>query len=228
LRLSPSVSAILAADGPVGVTATPVESLRVDPVTAALVKRYGTPEIAAAADGEQFRRLARSITSQSVSTAAARATSERLFALPAYTGGVTPKATLAADPATLADAGLGKRKARSLREAAAAWADGQIDPATLRDADEQAVREAITDVYGLGEWTASMYLIFVLGREDVFPVGDLAVRRAMTALYGHADDDHEAMRETAAHWTPHRSYATRLLWAFYEDEDAAAATFQPA
>ncbi|MFB6167994.1 MAG: DNA-3-methyladenine glycosylase [Haloferacaceae archaeon] len=208
-------------------TATPPDSLRADPVTAALVEHYGTPEVAPAAADERFRRLARAITSQSVSTAAARATRERLFALPVYADGVTPEATLAADPDALADAGLGERKARYLREAAAAWADGQIDPATLGDADERAVREAVTDVYGLGEWTASMYLLFVLGREDVFPVGDLAVRRAMTALYGHADENREEMCETAARWAPYRSYATRLLWAFYEDEDADAAAFRP-
>lgn len=208
-----------------GVTGDPTTSLRADAVTAALVERYGTPDITPAADGERFRRLARSITSQSVSTAAASATRERLFALPAYDDGVTPEATLAADPEALAGAGLGARKARYLREAADAWAEGRIDPATLGGADERDVRAAITDVYGLGEWTASMYLIFVLGREDVFPVGDLAVRRAMTALYGHPDDDREGMRETAARWAPHRSYATRLLWTFYEDSDADAAAF---
>jgi DNA-3-methyladenine glycosylase II len=213
-----------AAAGPAGVTATPADSLGADPVTAALVERYGTPEVAAAADGDRFRRLARSITAQSVSTAAARATRERLFSLPAYDGGVTPEATLAADPGALAGAGLGERKARALREAAAAWADSRIDPATLADADERTVRGAVTDVYGLGDWTASMYLISVLGREDVFPVGDLAIRRSMTALYGIPDDDREEMRAAAERWAPHRSYATRLLWTFYEDEDADAAT----
>jgi DNA-3-methyladenine glycosylase II len=203
---------------------TPTKTLRADPVGAALVDRYGTPTVEPAAEGERFRRLARSITAQSVSTAAATATRDRLFALPAYDDGVTPAATLDADPATLADAGLGERKARSLREAAAAWADGRIDPATLCDADERTVREAVTGVYGLGDWTASMYLVFVLGREDVFPVGDLAVRRAMTALYGHPDDDRDGMCATAERWAPHRSYATRLLWSFYEDDAADAAT----
>ena len=191
---------------------------------AALVDRYGAPTVEPAAEGERFRRLARSITAQSVSTAAAAATRDRLFALPAYDDGVTPAATLDADPAALADAGLGERKARSLREAATAWADGRLDPATLGDADERTVREAVTGVYGLGDWTASMYLVFVLGREDVFPVGDLAVRRAMTALYGHPDDDRDGMCATAERWAPYRSYATRLLWSFYEDDDADAAT----
>lgn len=205
-------------------TDAPTETLRADPVGAALVDRYGTPTVEPAAAGERFRRLARSITAQSVSTAAATATRERLFGLPAYADGVTPAATLDADRAALADAGLGERKARYLREAATAWADGRIDPATLGDADERTVREAITDVYGLGEWTASMYLVFVLGHEDVFPIGDLAVRRAMTALFGHPDDDREGMSTAAERWAPHRSYATRLLWAFYEDDDVDATT----
>jgi len=207
------------------VTPSPDACLRADPVTAALVDRYGVPTVEAVPPGEGFRRLARAICSQSVSTAAARATRERLFALPAFDDGVTAAATLAADPAALADAGLGERKAEYLRAAARAWAEGRIDRATLADADETAVRAALTDVYGLGEWTASIYLLFVLGREDVFPVGDLAVRRAMTALYGHADDDHAGMCATAERWAPYRSYATRLLWAFYEDEDADAAAF---
>ncbi|ESS05969.1 MAG: DNA-3-methyladenine glycosylase II [uncultured archaeon A07HB70] len=203
----------------------PTESLRVDPVTAALVDRYGVPTVEPVPSGEGFRRLARSVCSQSVSTAAARAVRERLFALPAFDDGVTAAATLAADQASLAAAGLGERKADYLRAAATAWVEGRIDRATLADADEATVRAAVTDVYGLGEWTASIYLLFVLGRPDVFPVGDLAVRRAMTALYGHADDDHGAMRATAERWAPHRSHATRLLWTLYEDDDETAAAF---
>jgi DNA-3-methyladenine glycosylase II len=205
----------------------PTATLRADPVLASLVDRYGAPAVEAVPAGEGFRRLARSVCSQSVSTAAARATRERLFALPAFADGVTAEAALAADPAALADAGLGERKAAYLRHAAEAWVEGRIDRATLADADEAAVREAVTGVYGLGDWTASMYLLSVLGRPDVFPVGDLAVRRAMTALYGHADDDHAGMCATAERWAPYRSHATRLLWSFYEDDDADAAVVDP-
>lgn len=182
---------------------------------AALVDNFGPRRVEPADDG--FRRLVVTIVNQSVSTAAATAVRERLFAL--FDDGVTPEAVLAADPETLADAGLGEQKTEYVRNAARAWAKGDIAREALADATTEEVRERITGVRGLGDWSADMYLLFVLGREDVFPVGDLAVRRAMTALYGHADAERDAMVQFAERWRPWRSYATRYLWAYYEADD---------
>ena len=180
-----------------------------------LVEAFGVPAVEPAENG--FRRLVVTIANQSVSTAAAETIRERVFDL--YDRPVTPEATLALDPERLADAGLGERKAHGVRAAARAYRDGEIAPDELRDADAETVHDRITAVPGLGEWSARMYRIFVLGRPDVFPVGDLAVRRAMTDLYGYADDERPAMVDHAARWEPHRSAATLLLWRYYEADD---------
>jgi DNA-3-methyladenine glycosylase II len=196
----------------------PVTTLRRDPTMAALVDHFGPRRVEPAEDG--FRRLLVTVVNQSVSTAAATAVRERLFDL--FADGVTPEAVLETDPETLAAAGLGERKAEYVQNAARAWTDGDIAREALANAPEPTVRERITAVRGLGDWSADMYLLFVLGREDVFPVGDLGVRRAMTDLYGLADDERAAMVERAERWRPYRSHATRYLWAYHEAEDRPA------
>ncbi|MDY6780743.1 MAG: DNA-3-methyladenine glycosylase 2 family protein, partial [Halobacteria archaeon] len=69
-------------------------------------------------------------------------------------------------------------------------------------------------IHGIGEWTAEMYLIFGLGREDVLPLGDLAVRRSFEELYDA--DDRDSMRREAEAWRPYRSVGTLYLWEWYE------------
>ncbi|MFB6160733.1 MAG: DNA-3-methyladenine glycosylase [Haloferacaceae archaeon] len=194
--------------------ADPAAALRTDPTMAALVDHFGPRPVEPADDG--FRRLVVTVVNQSVSTAAARAVRERLFDA---VDEVTPESVLAADREALADAGLGERKAEYVQNAARAWRDGDVSRAALADAPAEEVRERVTGVRGLGDWSADMYRLFVLGREDVFPVGDLAVRRAMTDLYGYADDERDAMVEHAERWRPRRSHATRYLWAYYEADE---------
>jgi DNA-3-methyladenine glycosylase II len=193
----------------------PTAVLRREPTMAALVDRFGPLRVEPAEDG--FRRLLVTVVNQSVSSAAAAAVRERLFDL--FDDDVTPEAVLATDPATLAAAGLGERKAEYVRAVATAWRDGDVAREMLADLDDEAVHERITAVRGLGDWSARMYLLFVLGRDDVFPVGDLAVRRAMEALYGYDDGERAAMVEHAERWRPYRSHATRYLWASHEAED---------
>jgi DNA-3-methyladenine glycosylase II len=81
--------------------------------------------------------------------------------------------------------------------------------------DDEAVVDELTTITGVGRWTAEMQLIFSLGREDVFPAGDLGIRNAMETLYG--DLDRAEMVERAAAWAPYRSYASRYLWRLTDD-----------
>ena len=75
--------------------------------------------------------------------------------------------------------------------------------------DEEVIDE-LTDIHGVGDWTAKMYMIFVLAREDVFPVEDLGIRKALENLYGL--ESRSEMREKAEEWKPYRSLASRYLW----------------
>jgi DNA-3-methyladenine glycosylase II len=179
---------------------------------AALVDDFGCVEVEPVEEGEEFRRLVVSIARQSVSTASADAVLERLFD---SLDEVTPRSVLETAPEKLVSTGLGETKTEYVREAARAFRDGDYGRDALDDATNNEVRDALTEIRGIGEWTADMYLIFVLGRDDVLPLGDLAVRRGMESLYGVETRDE--MRDVAKNWKPYRSYATRYVWKWYED-----------
>lgn len=186
------------------------EALRTDAVLGPVVERHGPLSLSPAAD--LFERLVVSIVRQQVSMAAAAATRERLFDRVE----ITPEGVLAADRETLRDAGLSRQKARYLHEAAGTFRDRGWERESFVDRSDEAVIEALTDITGVGEWTARMQLIFALGRPDVFPVGDLGVREGMRALYGE-DLDRETMVDRAERWAPYRSYASLHLWRIDED-----------
>jgi DNA-3-methyladenine glycosylase II len=190
-------------------------TLREDPTMARLIERHGPLAVEPA--GDEFARLCTSIVNQQLSTASAAAIHGRF--LDALGGDPTPDRVLAADEDDLRDAGLSGTKVEYLRNVAAAFRDGERDLTRegLADASDEEVVAALTEIRGVGEWTARMYLIFALGREDVLPLGDLAVRKGIERVYNDGDDLTRAeMREIGDAWRPYRSYGTRYVWAEYE------------
>ncbi len=189
--------------------------LRDDPVMAALVDRHDPYE---EPDWDEYERLCISIINQQLSTASATAVRERVFDV--LEGEVTPETVLAADEAALRDAGLSRSKVEYVQNAARAFQSGDFSRAGLAEHSNDEVIEALTEIRGIGEWTARMYLLFVLERPDILPLGDLAVRRGIEQLY--ADDGEELtraeMHEIAEAWRPYRSVATRYIWAEYESD----------
>lgn len=189
-----------------------VESvLRTDPVMAGLVERYDRDT---ERERSPFERLCVSIINQQLSTASAAAVRERTFEV---LGEVTPERVLAADADALREAGLSASKVEYVRNAATAFRADDLTPSGLSHLDDDAVVDRLTEIRGVGRWTAEMYLIFVLERPDVLPLGDLAVRRGIESLYSDGDEMTRAeMRSVAAAWRPYRSYGTRYVWAAYE------------
>lgn len=193
----------------------PETVLRRDPVMARLVDRHGSLD-APAVDAE-YERLVVSIVNQQLSTASAEAVRERVFAL--FDGEITPEAMLEADEAALRDAGLSRSKVEYARNAAEAFAENDYSREGTAHLDDDEVVAALTEIRGVGDWTARMYLLFVLGREDVLPLGDLAVRRGIEQLYGDGEELTRAeMRDIAEVWRPYRSLATRYVWREYESD----------
>ncbi len=187
--------------------------LRTDPTMASLIDEHGRLTVTPAAD--EFGRLCRSVVNQQLSTASAAAIRERVFA--ALDDDVTPERVLAADEQRLREAGLSGTKVEYLRSIATAFDERDLTREGLSELSDEAVVADLTTITGVGEWTARMYLIFALGREDVLPLGDLAVRRGIEALYNDGEELTRAeMREIAEPWRPYRSYATRYVWADYE------------
>jgi DNA-3-methyladenine glycosylase II len=187
--------------------------LRQDPVMATIVERHDPYE---EPDWTEYERLCISIINQQVSTASAAAIRERVFDV--LDGEVTPETVLAADEDALYEAGLSRSKIGYVRNAAEAFQENDYTRSGLADHTNEEVIDALTEIKGIGDWTARMYLLFVLERPDILPLGDLAVRRGIENLY--ADDGEELtraeMREIAETWRPHRSVATRYIWAEYE------------
>ena len=187
--------------------------LREDPVMADLLERY---DPYTERDWAEYERLCVSIINQQLSTASAAAVRGRVFEL---LGEVTPESVLAAEEAALREAGLSASKVEYLRNTARAFQERDYTREGLADLTDEEVVDRLTEIRGVGEWTAHMYLLFVLERPDVLPLGDLAIRRGIEDLYGNGGAMTRAeMREVAEAWRPYRSVATRYIWADYEAE----------
>ncbi len=166
----------------------------------------GPPPLRRREDG--FPALLNAIVSQQISVAAAAGIWARLEA-----AGLTTEAAVAAAPEeALRAAGLSRPKAAYARALAASG----LDYAALRGAPEEEAVSTLTSLPGIGRWTAEIYLMFAVGRADVFAPGDLALREAARALYGletrPAIPELERMAEA---WRPWRAVAARILFAYY-------------
>jgi len=189
---------------------SPHEALRADPDIEPLVETHGELTLDPASD--LFERLVVSILRQQVSMASAAATRERLF--DAVT--VTPEGIRAADNEVLRDVGLSRQKTRYVNEVADAFLEHGYSLEAFADAADQEIHEELTAITGVGDWTANMQLLFAFGREDVFPVGDLGIRKGFEAVVGDGYSRAE-MCEYAERWSPYRSYASLYLWRASED-----------
>ncbi|MEX1234324.1 MAG: DNA-3-methyladenine glycosylase 2 family protein [Roseovarius sp.] len=155
-----------------------------------------------------FAELLSAIVSQQVSVASASAIWGRMQ----EAGLTAPAPVLQAGEDGLRTAGLSRQKIRYAQELARAG----IDYDALRAAPTEEVLQTLTAVPGIGTWTAEIYAMFSLGRADVFAHGDLALQEAARILYDLPERPKErAMRAMAADWSPYRSVAARLLWAYY-------------
>ncbi len=194
----------------------PETVLQHDPVMADLLARYDPHPIEPF--GCEYERLFVSIVNQQLSTASATAVRERAFEV--LDGDIRPETVLDADGEALLEAGLSSQKLEYVREAARAFLERDFTRAGLADRSNEDVVAELTSIRGIGEWTARMYLIFVLERPDVLPLGDLAVRRGIETLYNDgASLTRAEMREIAEPWRPYRSLATRYVWAAYESDE---------
>jgi DNA-3-methyladenine glycosylase II len=155
-----------------------------------------------------FAALLRAIVGQQVSVASALAIWARLEA-----AGLTEAATVAAaSDDDLRAVGLSRQKARYGR----ALAGAGIDFDGLRSLPDGDVVRTLVAVPGIGVWTAEIYAMFALGRADVFAPGDLALQEAARMLFGlEARPSDKTLRGMAGDWSPWRSVAARILWAYY-------------
>jgi DNA-3-methyladenine glycosylase II len=181
-----------------------------DPVIGELIRQYGDCGLRPHPD--RFRVLVRSIVWQQLSTKAAETIHQRLLAqLPRER--LSARGIFRLSEAQMRAAGLSRAKVKALQDLSTRICRRQLPLSRLHELEDEAVIEALIDVWGIGRWTAQMFLMFSLGRPDVLPVGDLGLQMGVKHRYGlRRIPKRERLEKLAEPWRPYRSIATWYLW----------------
>ncbi len=187
-----------------------------DPVMAELIERHGPCTLFAdnaLVHKPHFHVLVWAIINQQLSVASAASIENRLFALLDSTT-FEPGALKHLQDHQLAACGLSRQKIRYLRTLTGALDNADIDLEQLEEKDNETVFELLSALPGIGPWTVDMFLMFSLGRLDVLPLGDLALRKSIAYHYALPDKpaiaDYHAVAER---WRPYRTISSWYLWA---------------
>lgn len=176
-----------------------------------IVSRYGMPPAWRREPG--FSSLVYAIIEQQVSLASARAVYERLVAA---AGDLTAGRFLELRVDELRALGFSRQKIEYCRGLAAEIVSGRLDLPALDTAPDQTIRERLTAIRGIGSWTADVYLLHSLGRPDVWPTGDLALRVAIQEELGMPERPSQSeVAELGEQFRPRRSVAARVFWHGY-------------
>jgi DNA-3-methyladenine glycosylase II len=198
--------------------------MRRDPVLAAIIKRHGECGLLTARGPDIFNGLIQSIISQQLSTKAAATIYKRFLALLPDPGNPAPHHVLPLEDAALRTVGLSRQKISYLRDLSRRVDDGSLQTEALATLGDDDVIAALTQVKGVGRWTAEMILIFRLLRPDVLPVGDLGIGKAIQNAYGlRKTPDAKRMLKIAEPWRPYRSVASWYLWKSLENRPPTVA-----
>jgi DNA-3-methyladenine glycosylase II len=192
-----------------------------DPVLRRLVAEAGPPQVNPSKE-THFEALVRAILYQQLAGAAARAIHGRLIA--ALGGEVTPERLLAQSSETLRSVGLSGNKTASMQDLATKILDGTVvlDPAGLRGQSDDEVVARLSGVRGIGTWTAQMFLMFQLRRLDVWPTGDLGVRKGFGLAWGIPTPTPKQLEALGDPYRPYRSVLAWYCWRAAELYGGAA------
>jgi DNA-3-methyladenine glycosylase II len=206
--LAPTVAFRISPAPPAYWTQAAAELSRLDPAMAELVERYAG--LSLVSRGDPFGTLARSIVGQQISVKAADAVWGRFSA---QVGEVSPERVRDLGETGLAGCGLSKRKIEYLCDLAGHFASGRLNPHAWAALEDEAVIAELTEVRGIGRWTAEMFLIFNQMRPDVFPLDDIGLQRAVFERYFAGEKQSRRTLATfGERWRPWRSVATWYLW----------------
>ena len=186
---------------------------RLDPDLGAAYRDFGAPPLRAEQPG--YRALLRIIVGQQVSVASASAIWGRLQEACGGSplGGIQPEAFLALDEDALKAVGLSRQKMAYGRAIAEDLVSGRVDLESLSGLDDEAAIAELRKLKGIGRWSAEVYLLFSLGRPDVFPADDLGLMIGVQKLKRlAARPDARTLRDLVAPWRPWRAVAARLIW----------------
>ena len=179
-----------------------------DPILGALIERF--PGLTLHRRGDAFSTLARAIVGQQISVKAAASVWQRFVAV---VGAVAPSAVVQRTEAELRTAGLSRQKIAYLRDLAGHFHAGTVSADHWSRLDDEALIAELTQVRGVGRWTAEMFLIFHLQRPNVLPLADLGLQKAVSVHYNRGRTvSLRRLRALGGAWAPWRSVATWYLW----------------
>ncbi|GMH42379.1 hypothetical protein BSKO_10298 [Bryopsis sp. KO-2023] len=193
---------------------------KVDPVLATLIKKHDTPpKLLPNTKDKAFASLCKSIVCQQLSSASAGSILKKFENL---CGDVEPEVISNLTEGQLRSAGLSKRKASYIQDLSTFFCDGRLSDESLAGMSNDDVQEALIAVKGIGVWTVHMFSIFHLGRPDILPVGDLAVRKGFHLAYElDALPKEDEMTRISDCWRPYRSLGAFYMWKALESSSAA-------
>ncbi|QWD82797.1 DNA-3-methyladenine glycosylase 2 family protein [Polynucleobacter sp. MWH-P3-07-1] len=185
------------------------ELMKNDRIMRKLIPKFGSGFLMTR--GDPFVTLARSIVGQQISVSAAQAVWDRVVL--ASKKKVNPKNILALTVEELRAAGLSGRKVEYIQDLAEHFISGRLHANQWQEMDDESVIKELSEIRGIGRWTAEMFLIFNLTRPNILPLDDIGLIKAISLSYfsGEPVSRHEA-REVAANWAPWRTVATWYLW----------------
>jgi DNA-3-methyladenine glycosylase II len=182
-----------------------------DPGLASVIQRYGYPPMWTRPN--TFQTLVHFILEQQVSLASALSA---LNKLKSAIKDFTPSNILLLTDDELRACYCSRQKQVYIRNIALAIIDGSIDLELFHDLPDEEVRRQLTSLKGIGNWTADVYLMFVLRRADIFPIGDLAAVNALKTIRQlPVNTSKEELIVITAGWKPYRTVATMILWHYY-------------
>lgn len=186
-----------------------------DDVLSALIARHGPCRLEPA--NPQFPVMVEAVISQQLSTKAARAIHVRLLKVVGRSA-PRPADVLGTPDRELLAIGLSRSKTEYIKNVASAFQSRKMGPRAFAKMDDADVMARLTSIRGVGEWSAQMFMIFALGRMDVFPVGDLGLRNALAAAYRLRKPPSLArLNRIGDVWRPYRTIGTWYLWESYDN-----------
>lgn len=159
-----------------------------------------------------FLTLVKQIINQQLSERVGDVIYGRFVALFDHESNITPEAVFSVDPTIIRACGISGSKIGYIKNVAEAFVTKRIDPDALEDVPDEKVIESLTQIKGIGQWTAEMFLMFALARPDVFSAGDLGLKRAIEKHYHLINPSKPDMIKLSEQWKPYRTAASRILW----------------
>ncbi len=191
---------------------------RRDPVMKKLIDRIGSVELTPG--GDAFTHLCREIVGQQLSGRVADVIHGRFRALYPRRKVLRPQEVLATPHERLRACGMANSKAAFLKDLAQKFLDRTINPRKFTALSDEEVSQELKKVKGIGQWTADMFLMFGLNRQNVFPAGDLGIQKAIQRAYGlRKRPSPRTMEKFAKKWRPHATIAALYLWRFIDGEN---------